>query len=59
MVGNKLTHYALDMAMHEWLATKILGDNIKDRLESLDFEPSTECKSTCELLVRFGLPCKH
>jgi hypothetical protein len=59
VVGNKLTHYVLDIAMRKWSAIKILRDNIKDKLELLNFEPSTECKSTCELLVQFGLPCKH
>jgi hypothetical protein len=60
VVGDKLTHYALDIAMRKWSsATKILRDNIKDGLELLDFEPSRECKSTCELPIRFGLPCKH
>ena len=33
--------------------TKVLGDRIEDedQLESLDFEPGTECKSACELIV--------
>jgi hypothetical protein len=59
VVSDKLTHYALDMAMRKWSATKILGDDIEDRLESLDFELGTKCKSACELLIRFGLLCKH
>ena len=54
-VGDKLTYYALDIAMHKWSATKILRDNIEDGLESLNFEPGTECKSACEL----PMPCKH
>jgi hypothetical protein len=58
VVGDKLTHYALDIAMREWSATKILGDHIEDE-QSLDFELGTECKSACELPIRFELPCRH
>jgi len=58
VVGDKLMHYALDIAMREWSATKILKDYIEDR-QLLDFEPRTECKSACELPIRFGLLCRH
>jgi hypothetical protein len=44
--------------MREWSATKVLGDHIEDG-QSLDFEPGTECRSACELPIRFGLPCRH
>jgi hypothetical protein len=51
VVSNKLTHYALDIVMRKWSATKVLGDNIKEQPKLLNFELGTKCKSACKLLV--------
>jgi hypothetical protein len=40
VAGDKLTHYALDMVMREWSATKVLRDYIENG-DLLDFEPRT------------------
>jgi hypothetical protein len=58
-VGDQLTHYALRIVMHKWSTTKAFGDCVESRLETLDFEPRTGCKSTCQLLVWYRLLCKH
>ena len=59
-VGDKITGYALDLAIKEWSATKIMADNIKkDQLKELHFILGTECKLGCELPLRYSLPCKH
>jgi hypothetical protein len=58
IVGDKILNYALDIAMRQWSANKVLGDKIENG-DPLNFELGTECKLGCELPIRFGLPCKH
>jgi hypothetical protein len=57
---SKLTHYAIDKTMAEWKATKDFADAIDSGDEDLfEFEEVIGCLCECELLLRFGLPCKH
>jgi len=58
-VSDKITSYALSLAMKEWSATKLIADELEESQTELNFIPSTECKLGCELPLRYGLPCKH
>lgn len=59
-VKNKLTHYALELSMREWSATKRMADNIEEGTQEVfEFDPNEGCNFDCELPVRYGLPCRH
>jgi hypothetical protein len=56
---KKLTHYALELVIPEWSITKRLADDIEKGEEEFEFDSNKGCTFGCQLLVRFGLPCKH
>jgi hypothetical protein len=59
-VKKKLTHYALELCIPEWSATKRMADSIEEGKEDeFEFDPSIGCTFGCELPARYGLPCKH
>jgi hypothetical protein len=59
-VKRKLTHYALELVVPEWSATKRMADDIEDRKEEeFEFDPNIGCTLGCELPARYSLPCKH
>jgi hypothetical protein len=58
LVGQKLTHYAIEMTMCELSAAKRLADDVAEGLE-LNFEPKKECANRCQGPLRYGLPCRH
>jgi hypothetical protein len=65
LVGEFITHYALDISIWEWSTTKRLEDQIIedemafDRIYKLPFTLGLECKLGYELPLRYSLPCKH
>jgi hypothetical protein len=60
MARSKLTHYAIDKTMAKWRATKDFGDVINSGDEGpFEFDKAIGCLYNYELLLRFGLPCKH
>jgi hypothetical protein len=69
-VVDLLTHYSLNLVMTKWSNSKIMGLAIEaGEEEAVDFDlerPNLEeggarlkCPLTCELPLRYGLPCKH
>lgn len=59
-VKLKLTHYVLDLSSREWSATKKMANDIEEgKEEEFEFDPCVGCTFSCELLARFGLPCRH
>jgi hypothetical protein len=59
-VKKKLTHYALELSILEWSATKRMADNIEEgKEEEFEFDPNKGCKFGCELPARYCLPCRH
>lgn len=59
-VKKKLKHYALELCMLEWFATKRMLDDIEERKEEeFEFDPDKGCTFGCELLARYCLPCRH
>jgi len=59
-IKKKLTHYALELSIPEWSATKRMADNIEEgKEEEFKFDPNEGCKFGCELLARYYLPCRH
>lgn len=60
---NKNTNYILDKLSAEWEATKKLGDLIalgETEEDLLDLQAENPvCPHICELLLRWGLPCRH
>jgi hypothetical protein len=60
VVKSKLTHYALELAFAKWSVMKQLANDIKDRKEEeFKLDPNIGCLFSCELLIRFSLPCRH
>ena len=60
-VADLLTHFALDLLMTEWSNTKTMGLAIEmgeEETFNCDLE-NPECPLTCELPLRYSLPCKH
>ena len=59
-VKNKLTHYALELSMREWMETKKIADRIEEgKEEEFEFDVDKGCSFGCELPARYCLPCKH
>jgi hypothetical protein len=59
-VKKKLIHYALELSILEWSTTKRMANNIEEgKEEEFEFNPNIGCTFGCELLTRYGLPCKH
>jgi hypothetical protein len=53
-------HYALELSIPEWSATKRMADNIKEgKEEEFEFDPNVGCTFGCELPARYSLPCRH
>jgi hypothetical protein len=58
--GPLLTHYAINLTMAEYRATKDLADAIEcGKMELLDFNETIGCEFGCHLPARYRLPCKH
>jgi hypothetical protein len=52
--------YALELSIKEWSATKRMADDIEEgKEEEFYFDVDKGCTFGCELLVRFGLLCRH
>jgi hypothetical protein len=60
IVRSKLTYYAINETMAKWRAIKDFG-NIIDSGDKgpFEFNKVIRCLCKCELLLRFGLSCKH
>src|ERR1700734_3498404 len=52
-VKKRLTHYALELSIPEWSATKRMADNIEEgKEEEFEFDPNVGCTFGCELPAR-------
>lgn len=56
--GQKLTHYAIEMAMRELSAAKRLADHVAEGWV-LDFEPKKPCTKGCQAPLRYSILCQH
>jgi hypothetical protein len=57
---KKLMHYALELSIPEWSATKRMADDIKEgKEEEFNFDPDKGWKFGFKLPSRYCLPCRH
>jgi hypothetical protein len=54
----KITHFALEKAMVEFVQAKLLLDLLEKEQRDHLFDTERGCQENCQLPLRFGIPCK-
>jgi hypothetical protein len=56
--AHRFTHYCLNLAMVEFAKSKAMLDELEKEGKDFSFEPEDGCQISCELPLRYGIPCK-
>jgi hypothetical protein len=58
LCSHRFTHYCLTLAMVEYANAKAMLDEMEINNTEFIFEPKEGCQISCELPLRYGIPCK-